>query len=390
MRSLPQNPWAVHLLRPPRAFYSTALLLVVVLALCVSPASGQANEKLQIHFIDVGQGDAAVLISPQGEIVLFDNGLKDNCDKPISYLQQLGVTKIDYHVASHYHADHIGCAVEVLGQFPLQKSAFDRGGSYKSGTYDNYILTVGSKRVTATPGTTFTLDATSANPVVITIAAANAATVDGPVISTTNENDLSVVAHIKFGEFDAEIGGDLSGFKTGSYEDIETDVSGKVGEIEVYKVHHHGSAYSTNDTWLAITKPIIGIVSTGNGNTYGHPTRECLERLHAAGVKTYWTEIGAGTSPEPGQDVVGGNIIVQVEPGSSTFTVTYDSSHVDTYAFHGAPPAATTTMPKYAWSKKSSVYHYANCRYVENISPENLQRGDTPPQGKHLHEQCPK
>ncbi len=387
MRFHPKDPWAFH---PLRSLSSSALLLAGALALCVSPASGQANGKLQIHFMDVGQGDGAVLISPQGEIVLFDDGVKDNCDKPISYLQQLGVTKVDYHVASHYHADHIGCTTEVLGQFSLQKSAYDRGGSYRSGTYDNYVLAVGAKRVTATPGTTFTLDANSANPVVITIVVASATTQDGQIISTTNENDLSVVAHIKFGGFDAEIGGDLSGFKTGSYEDIETDVSSKVGEIEVYKVHHHGSAYSTNDTWLATTKPIVGIVSTGNGNTYGHPTRECLERLHTAGVRTYWTELGAGTSPEPGQDVVGGNIIVQVEPGATQFTVTYNGTTVDTYAFHGAPPIAATTMPKYAWSKKSSVYHYANCRYVENISPDNLQRGDTPPQGKHLHEQCPK
>ncbi len=56
---------------------------------------GQANGKLQVHFMDVGQGDGAILISPLGETVLFDNGVRDNCDRPVSYLQQLGVTKID-------------------------------------------------------------------------------------------------------------------------------------------------------------------------------------------------------------------------------------------------------------------------------------------------------
>src|SRR2546425_6987940 len=100
-------------------------LLAVVLS-WQSIAYAQANGKLQIHFMDVGQGDGAVLISPRGEVVLFDDGVLNNCDKPISYLQQLGITRIDYHITSHYHADHIGCTAEVLQEFPLQKDAIDR------------------------------------------------------------------------------------------------------------------------------------------------------------------------------------------------------------------------------------------------------------------------
>jgi competence protein ComEC len=77
---------------------------------------GQANGKLQM--MDVGQGDGAVLISPKGAVVLFDTGVRNNCDKPISYLQQLGVTHVDYIFVSHYHADHIGCVPQVTQEFP--------------------------------------------------------------------------------------------------------------------------------------------------------------------------------------------------------------------------------------------------------------------------------
>jgi beta-lactamase superfamily II metal-dependent hydrolase len=91
-------------------------LLVACLLLWPMLLFGQAGT-LQIHFMDVGQGDGAILISPGGETVLFDNGVRNNCDRPVSYLQQLGITQIDYHVASHYHDDHIGCTVEVLDQF---------------------------------------------------------------------------------------------------------------------------------------------------------------------------------------------------------------------------------------------------------------------------------
>src|SRR4051812_34048331 len=139
------------------------LLAVAALALCwCSSAFAQANGKLQIHYMDVGQGDGAVLISPLGEVVLFDDGVLNQCAKPISYLQSLGITKIDYHIASHYHSDHIGCAASVLGMFPLQKIAFDRGSFYTTATYNAYVSAVGARHQTAQAGQTITLDAGSA------------------------------------------------------------------------------------------------------------------------------------------------------------------------------------------------------------------------------------
>ncbi len=344
-------------------------------------AFAQANGKLQIHFMDVGQGDSAVLVSPLGEIVLFDDGQSKDCDKPLSYLQQLGVTKIDYNVVSHYHDDHIGCTAQILTEFPLQKDAFDRGSNKQNPAFKKYVAAAGDHRKTVTPGMKVTLDAGSPNPVEVTFVALN-----GNGVKTTNENDLSVVAVIRFGDFDAEIGGDLSGFKTSSYDDIETSVAPKVGQIEVYKVHHHCSKYSTNDNWLSAAKPKVAIVSVGDGNTFKHPTEACLDRLRNAGVRTYWTETGNGALPVAG-DVIAGNIIVEVEPASKKFTVTY-GTFTDSYSDWASPDPPVIGRPEFAWSKASNVYHYANCRYVSNISAANLERGSTPPDGKTLHKGC--
>lgn len=107
------------------------------------------------------------------------------------------------------------------------------------------------------------------------------------------------------------------------YQDVETPVAPDVGKINVYKVHHNCSSHSTNDTWLADTQPAVGIISTGDGNDYAHPTADCLERLHTHNVKLYWTETGNSGAPESGLDIVGGNIIVQVAPNASTFSATY-------------------------------------------------------------------
>ena len=329
----------------------TALPALVALAACL--AYGQANGRLQIHFMDVGQGDGAVLVSPGGETVLFDNGTTGECDKPVSYLLRLGVRKIDYHIASHYHSDHIGCTTETLRQIPLEHDALDRGGQYDTNVYDKYVTAVGSHRKTAQAGMKILLDAASAQPVEIEIVALN-----GNGVSTTNENDLSVSAVIRYGSFHAEIGGDLSGIKSGDYEDIETGVSEKVGPVEVYKVHHHGSSYSSNATWLARTKPKAGIISTGAGNSYGHPAGECLARLHAAGVKTYWTERGAGAAPEPGRDVVAGDVVVEVEPGTDRFTVKYGAT-TDQYTTWETTPQAVSAAsfrPGLSSSAWAAVY----------------------------------
>jgi competence protein ComEC len=150
-------------------------------------AFGQANGKLQIHFMDVGQGDGAVIISPLGESVLIDNGGLNQCGKPLAYLQQLGLTRIDYHIASHYHADHIGCTTQVLSLLPLTGFAYDRGGSYTTATYQNYVATVGDKRRTATAGASIVLDAQSATPVMLRFVAMN-----GNGLPTSDENDLSL------------------------------------------------------------------------------------------------------------------------------------------------------------------------------------------------------
>src|SRR5438105_42540 len=107
------------------------MLVVVAIAFLATPSFPRAQTgKLQIHFMDVGQGDGAILIAPNGESVLFDNGVLNNCTKPLSYLGTLGITKIDYQIISHYHADHFGCTTQVLGRFPLLRFAYDRGGSY--------------------------------------------------------------------------------------------------------------------------------------------------------------------------------------------------------------------------------------------------------------------
>ncbi|MBE3123252.1 MAG: Ig-like domain-containing protein [Planctomycetes bacterium] len=280
---------------------------------------------LQLHFLNVDQGDAAVLVSDRGETILFDDGVSGSCTAVVNYLRQLGLARIDYHIASHYHADHIGCASAVFSAFPLSIAGLDRGGSYTSQTFSTYVATIGGRRQTVAPGMTVTLDGGTAAPVSINVIASNA---DG--LNTDDENALSVVAVVRFGNFHAVLGGDLTGSSSGGGIDVESRVAGRVGAVEVYKVHHHGSRYSSNASWLAATTPLVGIVSVGAGNSYGHPHQESMDRLHAAGVHTYWTTTGRGVLPMGGLDTVAGTVVVEAQAGSSSFAVRYGSA-TDTY-----------------------------------------------------------
>jgi len=349
--------------RFPRAGLHVALLSALLVTFpSVSQSAGDGT--LQLHFMDVGQGDGAILIAPDGETILFDDGARGACERPLSYLRQLGIDHIDYHIASHYHADHIGCATEVLQAYPLRHEAFDRGGTYSTKTFAEYVEAVGEHRQTATEHTEIVLDSASTTPVVVDIVALN-----GNGVPTTNENDLSLVAVIHFSGFTAEMGGDLSGVRTDNYEDIETSVAPKVGPIDVYKVHHHGSRYSSNPTWLTVTHPQVAVLSTGEDNRYGHPTAECLARLHQVVRKVYWTEKGAGAPLDSAYDVVGGTIVVHVPPGTHKFTVTCRGNAVaDTFAVGAGVEHAVVDgneVHERVPSTAVAIHHY----YMESGSP---------------------
>jgi len=308
------------------AFLTVALL--ALLAPCALAVVG--NGKLQIHHVDVAQGDAAVIISPLGQVAMVDDGTNETdstCAMFVNYVQSLGITSFDYNFASHYHADHIGCLCGLMTSgIPLNIAGYDRGYTYSTQVFFQYAGCLGSKRQAMTKNQTIVLDAGSAFPVYIKCIDLNGAGVypiDGP-----EENPKSMVLRISYGCFDEVMGGDLSG---NGDEDVETTVGPEVGDVEVYKVHHHGSAYSTNGNWLNATTPEVGVISLGNNNPYHYPTSATLSRLHNYNVKTYWTEHGTGPEPIPGIDKVGGNIVIEANPQPGAAFTVKGNGFTDTY-----------------------------------------------------------
>jgi beta-lactamase superfamily II metal-dependent hydrolase len=314
--------------RPLKCRLRFGVFSALALLLIPSFSWAQANGQLQIHVINVGQGDATLIISPQGQTMLIDSGPMTgvNCASAtgiITYLTSIGFSRLDYHVASHYDVDHIGCTEHIVARWPIQIAAYDRGTTSVplNQTYPRYAAAVAAKRQAVSLGQTITLDAGSVAPVTLRVAAVNA---NGQTVS--GETDRSVVLVLRFGSFDASFGGDLPGFAVSGHKDIESAVAGSIGRVEYYKAHNHGSASSSNSTLMATLRPRVATLSVGNPNAFDHPTQAALDRIRATGAMTYWTTAGEGAPPNPASDLVatGAAIRIDVPPLGTRFTVSSD------------------------------------------------------------------
>lgn len=297
-------------------------VLCTLVAMLVAFGATGAWADLTIHVLDVGQADACLIISPAGGTMLIDAG--DNGDGTgivVPYLQNYGLQALDYIVASHYHADHIGGIDEVvsyLGIDSVRVAVLDRGWSYTSATYATYAGAVAPKRATITDGQAIDLG----GGVTVTCVAVNGNGVLSPPFDTQySENDLSVALVLEYSNgFRFFTGGDLSGVNTGEYHDIETSVGPEVGFVDVYRVNHHGSYTSSNSSFLSRLLPSASIISLGDGNPYGYPHQQVMDRLIAYGSNVYQTEEGTGAEIPPGRGrVVDGHVVVAVD--STFYTV---------------------------------------------------------------------
>jgi beta-lactamase superfamily II metal-dependent hydrolase len=290
--------------------------IISVLGLCP-----ECSADLEIHCIDVGQGDCTLVISPTGGTLLFDAGWNGRGnDTVIPYLQSLGIDALDYVSCSHYHADHIGGTDEVvnsLGIDSVRVAVLDRGWSYTTQTYDDYAAAVASKRTTIADGQVIDL---GGGAIVTCLGVNGNGELSAPY--DDEENDYCVCLLVEYGDFEFFVAGDLSGVNSSYYHDIESSVAPEAGDIDVYRVDHHGSSSNSNTTLVSTLMPEVSIISVGT-NSYGHPTQTVIDRLVSYGSYIYQTGAGSGGTIPPGEgEVVGGHIVITVD--SAQYTVDGD------------------------------------------------------------------
>ena len=234
----------------------------------------QFEDMLALYFLDVGQGDCILIETPDEEFVLIDSGTLYSKDIVLDFLTVRGVSEIEYVFFTHPHADHIGAADEILNSFMV-------GTVYMPNA------------VTTTQVYGRLMDALEENEEVKVIEAMAGQVIELEqivieVLSPMREkysglNLYSIVLMLTYGERSFLFTGDA---EVPNEEDMLS--SGINLSADVLKVGHHGSVSSTSKEFLAAVNPLFAIICCGEGNRYGHPHEETLQKLE--GITTYRTD----------------------------------------------------------------------------------------------------
>ena len=232
------------------------------------------TSNLTVHFIDVGQADAILIELPNGQNMLIDGGNAGNANSILSYIRQRRITTIDYLVATHPHADHIGGLPAIINAMNIGEVFMPRV-SHTTQTFERLLTAIQNKGLQ--------INTARAGVNVLSIPGLQIDFVAPVRDDYRNLNDWSAVTRIIFGNTGFLFTGDAEAL---SESHITADIS-----VDVLQVGHHGSNTSTSQRFLDRVSPRAGVISVGANNSYGHPSDVVLSRLNNLGVYVLRTDL---------------------------------------------------------------------------------------------------
>lgn len=297
------------------------------------------NSKFEVHFIDVGQADATLLLC-DNQTMLIDGGNPDDSNVIAAYLKKLSIKHLDFIICSHAHDDHVGglssaLSVSTVGRIFAPKTENDIR------SYRNFKRKVSEQNLEIeNPSSGDSFDFGISNVLFL-----------GPVHENTdNLNNTSIMIKITYGNTSFLFTGDAE-----HEEELSVIEQGYDLSADVLKVGHHGSAYSTTYMFLREIMPKYGIISVGKHNSYGHPTEQTLSRLNDANVSVYRTDIH-------------GDIIVS----SDGKNITVQTQKNNNAKFNEVEmPTQASEPSRYIGNKKSKKFHFPECSSVNVMKESN-------------------
>lgn len=258
----------------------------VLVCWCLVAASLSArrdkSDKLMLHFLSVGQGDAIAVRTPRGLWVLVDGGPRTagfdaGRSVVLPFFRRQRVSRLAALVVSHGDADHLGGVPTVVQELEPEL-VLDPGQPLGTSLYLDYLRALdiaGSKWRPARAGDSFVVDS-----------------VRFEVLHPSHEwishqlqpNENSVVLRVTHGCFTTLLTGDIG-------NPVESLLAARIGEADLLKVAHHGSAGSTDQVWLDSVRPHLAVISVGR-NRFGHPAAAVLDRLENAQIPVFRTDEG--------------------------------------------------------------------------------------------------
>jgi competence protein ComEC len=266
-----------------RLLLVTVVLLAVVLLTIyyieqhrTEPVVGAGDQsELSVLFIDVGQADSTLIFLSTGETMLIDAGESSGADAIREELDERRITDIDILVATHPHADHIGGMRSVIEHYDIGQVLMP-DMTAQSAVYQKMMDAINSRGIPVTEayaGYEFSFGS------------ARCTVVSPDTGADKDENNESVVIFLDFYDSEFLFTGDMETWAENEVLDAQYFV-----DADVLKVAHHGSSTGTSQAFLEAVTPEYAVISCGRGNKYGHPHKETLERLIAAGAEIYRTD----------------------------------------------------------------------------------------------------
>lgn len=306
-----------------------------------------------IHFIDVGQADAA-LVECDGHYMLIDGGNKADSDVIYAVLKNAGVQKLDIVVGTHAHEDHVG-GLPGAFNYTTADRILCSVTSYDTDAFADfkkYADQNGGGITVPAVGDEYTLGSAS-----VKILGVNGG---------SDVNDTSIVLKILYGETSFLFTGDAEREAEQTILNFGTDLS-----ATVLKVGHHGSDTSTTYPFLREIMPQYAVISVGTGNSYGHPTDDTLSRLRDADVQIYRTDLHGD---------------IYLTSDGTTVTITTDKTATDDQILTSGeiivsepePTPVPAVKPEvsagsmdYVLNTNSKKFHYPSCSSVKQMSEKN-------------------
>jgi len=234
------------------------------------------NEHLRVTFLDVGQGDSTLLELPNGEVMLIDAGNPEDGEKIVSQIKEKGYDRIDYLIATHPHADHIGGMAEIVESFEIGKIYMPKK-SHNISSFERLVDAAIEKKLSITEAKSGVMVMESDNLKISILS---------PMSGSYDDlNNYSAVVKAEYGATAFLFMGDAE--KQVEYELLS---SGLNLSADVLKVGHHGSGTSSTGKFIRAVRPIYGIISCGKDNDYGHPHSKVLDILNENSIDVLRTD----------------------------------------------------------------------------------------------------
>lgn len=261
---------------------SAALLTGCSVAFSPIYSSDPVDNEAQIHFLDVGQADAALIVCGE-DTILIDGGERGDGDFVVDYIRSLGIDQLDMVIATHAHEDHIGGLPDVLEAFPVEEIYLSDAPATTK-IYEKLLDAIDEQGLTPEcpeVGSSISFESGMA----LTVLAPGP---DNAVLSK-DMNSSSLSVRLDIGACSAVFTGDAT-----AKSEKQMLASGIPLDCDIYKVAHHGSRTSNSEDFIDALSPELAVVSVGEYSEYGLPDEEPLERLEAVGAEILQT-IDVGT-----------------------------------------------------------------------------------------------